>query len=1267
MGVTNEEIKNLIWNTKNELKYVSDKSLKIALYFLEKDNLSIEVDKENDKLIIWNNIINLCNNQYTEDELIDAIENNNWVLNDKKIIRNNKGSFKRKINYPLDHTCANCKFQKCPKYLMGYLYYLREIGLLEEKLKEREKFRKNNKVNDEFAFVLKWDNILMNASEELYNLATKMVKNDLVYVERDLNNDGLVVVRTSNYCKDFKVCNGDINKLQKNFRNKADWFSIKRKVSGPTNLCKDYVCALSSCPILLAGYLYYLNKIKDYNKIYACRQFYKENKEKIDKENSINSINRIQQIGMETYQNVNELLKYKDLVTNMDKLIELVSNNYQNSLHIILNGDLDDEKNKHFMNEITGILYNLGKLDSDKPSFISLQKLASACAETDKNNGIEYHNIVKKKVHIITGIKEFINDYNLYNHSKISGIYLELRKKQFDHIIDVLTSMNADNYIILVCNEKEVELLLNLDPRIKYIYQNKIFEFLSLTKEELYDEFVKNIKNSLVDDLRKNNSKVKKEFLEYISLNEKFLPFKNLDLVKYLAQYCNIRNTICFPDNMYKQETIEESFSNIIGMENVKDKLREFEKYMLFQAKAKANDLKLSSNNMHMVFTGNPGTGKTTIARIIAKMLYDLGMIKENKLIEVSKKDLIAEYIGQTAPKTMEVIEKAIGGVLFIDEAYSITQGKDGFGLESVATLIKAMEDYKDQLVVIFAGYKAEMHDFINSNPGIASRIGYTFDFPDYTVEELIEIYKRKMNNMGFEIDSNSDIELRKICSYFSRRKSFGNGRFVDKIIQETIIKHSQRDTENIKIIETEDIPSIEMINNSNKEDSESLEELLNNIIGMEQIKEKLKDFETYIKFVSKTQKTGIALPDQNMHMIFTGNPGTGKTTIARIIAKMLYEIGMVHENKLIEVDAKDLIAGYIGQTALKTNNVIEKAMGGVLFIDEAYGMLRGNNSFGEEAIDTLIKAMEDYKNQFVVIFAGYKREMKSFIESNSGLYSRIGYTFDFQDYTDDELEKILYKKIELSGMKIQKNAVLPVSKIMKYFGNVENIGNGRFVDKVFQEILMKHAKNNSKDLLTIKKQDIPSIEEMTRYLINGNNMINPNEIGKDELKKTAVHEVGHAVARLLLFKEPGIKKITINAEGTGTLGYVMYKNTGGYTQSKQILLNRIKVSLAGIGAEKVFYDDFENGGTSDLEKATDTARNMITRYGMSDLGLARIKNPTGELEKNVYDEINKILNKCFEEVIQLLRDNKDKIENVVNFLLKNKEITEEELIKNFQ
>ena len=147
---------------------------------------------------------------------------------------------------------------------------------------------------------------------------------------------------------------------------------------------------------------------------------------------------------------------------------------------------------------------------------------------------------------------------------------------------------------------------------------------------------------------------------------------------------------------------------------------------------------------MHMVFTGNPGTGKTTIARVIAKILFDIGIIHENKLIEVERKDLVGEYQGKTAIKTFDVIDKAMGGVLFIDEAYSLspkTSGNSDFGDEAIATLIKAMEDHKDQLVVIFAGYKDEMKTFIDSNPGIASRIGYTFDFKDYTPDELVKIF----------------------------------------------------------------------------------------------------------------------------------------------------------------------------------------------------------------------------------------------------------------------------------------------------------------------------------------------------------------------------------------------------------------------------------------------------------------------------------------------------------------------------------------------
>ena len=1287
------------WKTPHRLKYVSDDALELAYLFLKYGQGKI---KNAERMIKDPNGNPLKEKYWVFESNIKGFCNfDSTTLNDLKEQVKKEGSAAELFNYKgnefaiynsssFDFICFGCKYQTCPKMLAAYILYLKNNEMLEGALEERRKFIEETKTENSF-FRFKWNvkEGLKNVDENIFKYAEELVKRNIVYVKTLLKRNGNIEICSALGCQDFKAMNAEIDKLPEKVEYKAPRSWLERKTQmEKLGFCDAYTCLLNACPYEVAGYIYYLIHSGQEKQIEEDRLYYASHKEEIDKQNQLRKEEALEKIASNKNNILERFGEYKNTISNIKNLVDELFNYQTFNMHCFIQCDDEVERNK-FIDIIFNELRNSGKIIRTRG--MSLQNFTVMNAHytggeyKDKDGKtlrdrkgtayvsereVRYNLSEEKTLYILDNITEFIRDYNIYQKENKDYQKGELKKKQFEHVIKLLTS-TSNSYFILVGTEEEKEKLLALDSRLKYIYGNYIYAIPGLSIEEMFKIYKNNIKPQLINQFRENEEIYKKQFSEYVSLNKSFIPFSDRELVIYLANYTNSKDSIEFPDNVYKKETIDESLKNIIGLQNVKGKLKEFEKYMLFQVKAKANNMNLKSSNMHMIFTGNPGTGKTTVARIMAKMLYDLGMLKENKLVEVEKKDLIASYLGQTASKTSDVIEKALGGVLFIDEAYSLTENKDSYGKEAMATLIKAMEDKKDELVVIFAGYKNEMKTFLDSNSGIASRIGYTFDFSDYSSDELVEIFKVKMTNMGFEIEEGVTNHIKNICEYFSKRKDFGNGRFIDKLIQEIIIKHSNNEEADLKKITENDIPEIEQLTvSSSNYNNVNLKKQFESIVGMTNLKEKIKEFTSYIKFMKDAQNVGINIPEQNMHMIFTGNPGTGKTTVARIIAHLLFDMGFIHENKLIEVERKDLIGEYLGQTAPKTADVIEKAMGGVLFIDEAYSLANGHKlgyDYGAEAIATLIKAMEDHKGEFIVIFAGYKREMQEFINMNPGIASRVGYTFDFPDYSADELEEIFYRKISALGFRFDDNVKEKVHGVMQYFESVENIGNGRFVDKVVQNTLLKMAQNRSAELSQILPEHIPTIKEMTDTLLGGKDMIDPTKISEESLKKTAAHEVGHATVSYLLTEKLGIKKITIKAEGMGTLGYVKYKDQEEYLiYKKSFILNRIKTFLAGMVAEAVYFGEHANGNTSDLEQATNYAYDMITKYGMSDLGYAQIKNPEGEVAKLVFIEQNKILKACYDETYELIKKYKKNMDYVVEYLLKEGEITEEEFIKVF-
>lgn len=570
-----------------------------------------------------------------------------------------------------------------------------------------------------------------------------------------------------------------------------------------------------------------------------------------------------------------------------------------------------------------------------------------------------------------------------------------------------------------------------------------------------------------------------------------------------------------------KVDNLMKELQDLVGLDSVKagiSALRDTVEFDMWRRRFLGEHWSLLGQNFHMRFLGNPGTGKTVVARIVGKILVELGVVKkpENPDLEdgfvfreVSRADLVGSYVGHTAPKVQKAVKSAFGGVLFIDEAYSLIQGeRDSFGQEAVDTLIKEIEDHRDKVIVILAGYHKEMDTFFKSNPGFQSRVPFRFDFADYSCEELSEMsgMSLKKQNITPTVEAKSWIskmvgEKTGCCSEAQLEggtcsgatRDNGNGRAVRNILESALramsvraVFSSQSSPVSKKMVtelvdsdvafvggellgETvrstcklagQAVPNLELLTGprvlaldfdkamsrakrscskttrmileakptsslgsaadieiKDKELKKVFAEL-DELIGLASVKRAMREFYATVEFANLRKKAGLQpLKSQSFHMRFLGNPGTGKTVVARIVGKLLVALGAIEKpadtadtNATVfhEVSRSDLVAQYVGQTATKVLDAVKKSLGGVLFLDEAYALIQGSrDTFGQEAVDTLIKEMEDKRAHFIVICAGYEKEMDDFFQSNPGFKSRVPFTFHFEDYTCPELYDI--------------------------------------------------------------------------------------------------------------------------------------------------------------------------------------------------------------------------------------------------------------------
>ena len=515
---------------------------------------------------------------------------------------------------------------------------------------------------------------------------------------------------------------------------------------------------------------------------------------------------------------------------------------------------------------------------------------------------------------------------------------------------------------------------------------------------------------------------------------------------------------------------VHDPMAELAAMAGIEPVKREVEALV---AEAKAARLReeagmaVAARPRHLVFAGNPGTGKSKVAQILGSVYADLGVLSTGHLFEVDRADLLGEYTSESAVKVRRAVERAVGGVLLVRDAHAFASAEAARGREILDVLAGAMQAHPGDLVVILTGPEAELNGLLKSHEELASLFPRMVRFPDLTEQELVEVFRTKAAAAGFALADGVLDRVAALVRAVPRDRGVGNARTMNGLLDRAVANQGRRvladgvvdETESLDVILPEDVPDT-LTPGRDAVPGDPLTEI-ERLIGLDDIKREISALVAEARVEERRREAGVPLAFPARHMVFMGNPGTAKTTVARLIAAVYAQLGLLSSGHLVEVTRADLVAEYIGQTAHRVRAAVDRALGGVLFVDEAYALAGGGSDprdFGHEAIAELLKLMEEHRSDLVVIVAGYDADMERFLRSNPGLESRFPKTLRFPDYTDDELVTIFESMAAEAGFALADGTLDALRRRLAAEPRGASFGNARLVRNILEEAIARQA-----------------------------------------------------------------------------------------------------------------------------------------------------------------------------------------------------------------